>query len=240
MHLIPGIDLWAGQVVRLWQGDFSQRQVVGESPRETGQRFLRWGLRRWHVVDLEGARKGSLQQKEVLLALRRSFSQVQMSLGGGLRTQADVAWALEAGFDWVVVGSAAVLKTQEVQRWMDQWGSQRFILASDLREGQVAMQGWQERSSISVEAFLKTWQPRAPAAFLCTQVERDGTLAGPDVELYRRLQQVAWPVPVIASGGIRGPEDLDALKQAGLAAAIVGKALYTDPTASEWAFRYAG
>ncbi len=226
--------------MRLWQGDFAQRQVVGESPTETGQRFLQWGLRRWHVVDLEGARQGALQQKEVLLRLRQTFPQVQMSLGGGLRSQAEVAWALEAGFDWVVIGSAAVLDPPKVQRWMDQWGPHRFILASDIREGQVAVHGWQQRTPLSVEAFLTAWRPMAPAAFLCTQVERDGTLAGPDVELYRFLQQVAGSVPVIASGGIRGPEDLQALAQVGLPAAIVGKALYTDPHASQWASQYAG
>jgi len=240
MRLIPGIDLWAGQVVRLWQGDFAQRQVVAESPLHIGERFLRWGLRRWHLVDLEGAQKGTLQQKALLLELRQRFPQVEMSLGGGVRTEADVAWALGAGFDWVVVGSAAVLEPHQVQRWMEKWGPHRFILASDIREGQVVVHGWQEQAPLSAQAFLAAWQAKAPAAFLCTQVERDGTLSGPNVELYREWQRVAHPVPVVASGGIRGPEDLEALAQAGLVAAIVGKALYTDPTASAWVPRYAG
>lgn len=239
MQIIAAIDLWDGQVVRLWQGDFAQRETMGSSPEEVGERFLSWGIRRWHVVDLMGARQGQLQQQGLLERFRSRFPQVQLSIGGGLRTEAEVEWALRVGFDWVVLGSVAVSQPDTVRAWLERWGSERFILAADMRGKHLAVAGWQEITAMRAEDFLRQWQAVKPAAFLCTQVERDGTLQGPDLAGLAALQKVAAPVPVIASGGIRGPADLEALRKAGLSAAIVGKALYTDPSANEWAPKYA-
>lgn len=238
MQIIAAIDLWEGQVVRLWQGDFARRETMGSSPEEMGERFLAWGLRRWHVVDLMGARQGQLRQKNTLECLRNRFPQVQMSLGGGLRTEAEIEWALAAGFDWVVLGSVAVTQPEAVAQWMQRWGRERFILAADARGEYIAIAGWQSTTAMTVEAFLTRWKALQPAAFLCTQVERDGTLKGPAIEWLAQVQAVAAPVPVIASGGIRGGEDLEALRQAGLSAAVVGKALYTDPQAQVWVRRF--
>lgn len=240
MQVIPAIDIWEGQVVRLWQGDFTQRQVIEEAPEAVGNRFLAWGLHRWHVVDLSGAKAGHLKQKALLVQLRESFPQVQMSVGGGIRRHEEVAWAIEAGFEWVVVGSVAVEAPTEVEKWMDKWGPERFILAADARGDWLAIRGWQHATQYAVGAFLRRWRVYPIAGFLCTQIERDGTLVGPDLAWYQKLQAEAGPVPLIASGGIRGPQDIEALQAIGIPYAVVGKALYADPDPSRWVTAYRG
>ncbi|MCX7606988.1 MAG: 1-(5-phosphoribosyl)-5-[(5-phosphoribosylamino)methylideneamino] imidazole-4-carboxamide isomerase [Bacteroidia bacterium] len=239
MQVIPAIDVWEGEAVRLWQGDFGMRERFSRSLEAVGQRFLSWGVQRWHVVDLEGAKEGRVKQKDVLFRLRQAFPSVKISLGGGLRTEAEIEWALQAGFDWVVLGSAVVEQPEnEVALWLQRWGAAQFIIAADTRKGCLTTQGWQREAPIRVGDFVQQWRDTGIAGLLCTQVERDGTLLGPDVAFYRELQALASPVPIIASGGIRGPQDLESLQAAGISMAIVGKALYVDPTAPEWIQKY--
>lgn len=238
MQVIPAIDLWEGKAVRLRQGDFSRQEIVGEDIYAVGERFLEWGLRRWHIVDLMGAREGRLLQRELLARLRAAFPEVRVSVGGGIRTEEEVEWVLSQGFGWVVIGSMAVEEPERVQDWIKAWGPDRFILAADVREGHIAVKGWQVRSSLPLDEFLAQWRMKGIAGFLCTQVERDGLLQGTDEKWYAEVQRVAAPVPVIASGGIRGRIDLDRLARVGISAAIVGKALYADPTVADWIGAY--
>ncbi len=237
MQLIAGVDLWEGRVVRLVQGDFGQRTDYG-SWEEIGKRLWEGGLRRWHVVDLQGAQAGHLVQKETLRALRQAFLQVQMSLGGGIRSEADLEWALEQGFEWVVIGSVTVLEPARVRSWIQTYGGQRFILAADARGGKVAFKGWQEESLLEAKALIRAWTLMGVAAFLSTQVERDGSLAGVDESFYERLVGLSAGVPILASGGIRGPQDLEALQKVGVHGAIVGRALYEEGRLPEWVKAY--
>jgi len=237
MQLIAGVDLWEGQVVRLQRGDFSQRVVYG-SWEEVGRRLWEAGLRRWHVVDLQGAQAGQLIQKETLRRLRESFPEVQMSLGGGIRSEADLIWALEAGFEWVVIGSVAVLEPALLRSWIQTYGGKRFIIAADARGDKVTLKGWQEESLLEAKALIRAWAVMGIAAFLSTQVERDGTLEGVDVGFYERLVGLSAGIPILASGGIRGPEDLDALRKVGVYGAIVGRALYEENSIPAWVKNY--
>lgn len=237
MQLIAGVDLWEGQVVRLVQGDFHRRTVYG-SWEEIGRRLWEAGVRRWHVVDLQGAQAGHLVQKETLQALRQAFPGVQMSLGGGIRSEADLVWALEQGFDWVVLGSVTILEPALVRSWIQTHGGQRFIIAADTRGGKVALKGWQEESLMEAKALIRAWALMGIAAFLSTQVERDGSLAGVDESFYERLVGLSAGVPILASGGIRGPEDLEALQKVGVYGAIVGRALYEKGHVPEWVKHY--
>lgn len=234
MRIIAAIDLWQGKVVRLRQGNFAHQDIIHDDPIATGETLLSWGVQWWHIVDLEGAKKGSLQQQNVLKALRYRFPTVQMNVGGGIRSEKDLQWVLETGFDYVVMGSLAVEASQTVQSWIAQYGAHRFILAADMKGGSLAIKGWQASVPLQAEEFIVSWKAAQPYAFLCTEVERDGMLSGPDLPLYQHLQSLAAPVPVIASGGIRGASDLRALASVGITAAIVGKALYTDPAVKDW------
>lgn len=233
MQLIAAIDLWGGRVVRLRQGDFQAQEEISANPLALGERLLSWGLHWWHIVDLMGA-KGESPQWMLLESLRRNFPQVRMNLGGGLRSDAAVARAVEAGFDHLVIGSAAVETPAHLSAWIRLYGAERFILAADLRGGQIAVRGWQAVAPIPVERFLSDWCAAGIRLFLCTEVERDGMLSGPDPALYAKLVAQAAPAHIIASGGIRNGEDLQALAGVGVTAAVVGKALYTDPRAPEW------
>ena len=237
MQVIAGVDLWEGEVVRLRQGDFEVRQAYG-GWEEIGTRLWEGGLRRWHVVDLEGARAGHLVQKETLQRIRAAFPEVRMSLGGGIRSEADLAWAMDTGFDWVVVGSVAVLSPDLLRGWIQRYGGERFIIAADAKGGKVALKGWQEESLLEAKALIRAWAVMGVAAFLSTQVERDGTLEGVDGYFYERLVALSAGVPILASGGIRGPEDLEVLRQVGVQGAVVGRALYEEGQIPAWVKNY--
>ncbi len=237
MQVIAGVDLWEGEVVRLRQGDFEARQAYG-GWEEVGERLREAGLKRWHIVDLEGARAGHLVQKETLQRLRAAFTEVRMSLGGGIRSEAELVWAMETGFDWVVVGSVAVLSPDLLRSWIQRYGGGRFIIAADARGGKVALKGWQEESLLEAKALIRAWTVMGIAAFLSTQVERDGTLEGVDKHFYERLVALSAGVPILASGGIRGPEDLEVLRQVGVQGAIVGRALYEEGQIPAWVESY--
>lgn len=230
MQVIAGVDLWEGQIVRLQQGDFKNRTVYGDW-REVGHLLAEGGLTQWHVVDLEGARAGKLTQKSTLKALREAFPSIRMSVGGGVRSDADLSWALEQGFDWIVIGSLAVQNPDLVRMWLSRYGSERFVLAADARGGRIALRGWQEEVALLSHAFIRAWSPTRIAAFLCTQVERDGLLSGPDPAYYERLVGLSGGVPIWASGGIRSREDIEALAKVGVSGVVVGRALY-EPTLS--------
>lgn len=233
MQLIAAIDLWAGKVVRLRQGNFQALEEISADPLTLGEKLLEWGLHWWHIVDLMGA-KGESPQWALLESLRRRFPQVRMNLGGGLRSHAAVTQAVEIGFDYLVIGSAAIEAPDQLLGWIELHGAERFILAADLRAGQIAIRGWQAVSPIPVERFFNEWCAAGIRLFLCTEVERDGMLSGSDPALYARLVGLAAPAGIIASGGIRNGEDLRRLAQVGVTAAVVGKALYSAPRAPEW------
>jgi phosphoribosylformimino-5-aminoimidazole carboxamide ribotide isomerase len=229
MQLIPAIDLKDGCCVRLLQGNFEAETRYAPSPRELLARYRGFGADWLHIVDLDGARSGAPENQPIIaeLATQRSVS---LQVGGGLRDTAALARLLDIGVARAVIGSAAVTQPQHVMGWLARFGRQRLTLAFDVSTGEdgvprVRSHGWQRQSELSLWDALQNYAQVPPQHVLCTDIGRDGTLTGPNIELYReavrRHPHIEWQ----ASGGIRSAQDLHELAEAGAAAAISGKAL---------------
>jgi phosphoribosylformimino-5-aminoimidazole carboxamide ribotide isomerase len=229
MRLIPAVDLKGGHCVRLLRGDFAAETRYDADPQVlvTGYRDL--GADWLHVVDLDGARSGSLDNRAIIAQLAAHVA-VKLQVGGGLRNTAAVTQMLDIGAARVVIGSAAATQSDQVRAWLEHFGPERMALAFDVRVGEdgiprVATHGWQHQSDLSLWNALARFRDSELKHVLCTDVDRDGALTGPNIALYseacRRHPQIEWQ----ASGGIRDARDLHALAAAGAAAAISGKAL---------------
>lgn len=227
--IIPALDLIDGTVVRLHQGDYGQQRDYGSDPLPRLQDYQRQGAQVLHLVDLTGAKDPSKRQIPLLKTLVAGVS-VPVQVGGGVRSEEDVAALLNAGVARVVVGSTAVKSPEIVQQWFARFGADKLVLALDVRidevgNKQVAISGWQENSGITLEALVEQFLPSGLKHVLCTDISRDGTLAGSNVGLYRdicaRYPQVAFQ----ASGGIGGLDDIAALTDSGVRGVIVGRAL---------------
>jgi phosphoribosylformimino-5-aminoimidazole carboxamide ribotide isomerase len=229
MRLIPAIDLRAGHCVRLLHGDFEAETRYPTDPHSLLTKYREAGADWLHIVDLDGARDGSLDNHSIIaeLAARKA---VNLQVGGGLRNTAALAQVLDAGVARAVIGSAAISQVEQVQAWLAHFGAERLTLAFDVSiddsgSPKVMTHGWQRQSEYSLWNALDNYSASQLKHVLCTDVGRDGALTGPNVELYReavrRYPQVEWQ----ASGGIRNAHDLQVLSQAGAAAAISGKAL---------------
>lgn len=221
MLVIPAIDLRDGRAVRLMQGDYARETVYGDDPVEVARRWSEAGADMVHVVDLDGARSGLSEQ----LDLVRSIAGVMpVEVGGGLRTEADVAQALRAGARRVVVGTAA-LDLDLVTALVVEYGD-RLVVALDTRSGVVATEGWTRDSERTLIELAEQLLEIGVQRFLHTDVERDGTLTEPNFDSLRRL--IGLGAPVIASGGVSSLEDIERLRDLGTEAVIVGRALYEE------------
>jgi phosphoribosylformimino-5-aminoimidazole carboxamide ribotide isomerase len=229
VRLIPAIDLKAGHCVRLLHGNFAAETRYGRDPVVLLAKYRALGADWLHVVDLDGAKEGSLGN---LASIERLAAQkaVRLQVGGGLRDAAAVAQMLDLGVARVVIGSAAATRIEQVRTWLEHFGPERMTLAFDVRlddDGtpRVQTHGWQRRSDLSLWSAVANYAGSQLTHVLCTDVSRDGALTGPNVALYReavrRHPQIQWQ----ASGGVRDARDLHALSEAGAAAAISGKAL---------------
>ena len=237
MLLIPSIDLRGGRCVRLLRGDFAAETRYDLEPHELLQRYRALGASWLHVVDLDGARDGALANRGVIAQLATQTA-VSLQVGGGIRQAADVAALLDHGVARVVVGSAAVERPEEVRGWLRQLGPERVCLAFDARLDAAGVprlrtRGWREATSVSLWDAVAGFLADGLRHVLCTDIERDGALAGPNLALYaeamQRFPAVAWQ----ASGGIASAADLRALAATRVAAAISGKALLEERIAPE-------
>ena len=229
MLLMPAIDLRQGRCVRLYQGDFAAETRYPHDPLELLAHYRALGATWVHVVDLDGARDGAPGNRAVIGAMAAEAG-LRVQAGGGIRSAALIEELLGAGVARVVVGSAAVERPGEVLEWLARFGAERICLALDVRvdahgEPQVHTRGWREPTAASLWDALDCYPSGAVRHVLCTDIARDGALAGPNVTLYAtaraRYPQLAWQ----ASGGVRDAQDLRALELAGIAAAVSGKAL---------------
>ncbi|HTT00945.1 MAG TPA: 1-(5-phosphoribosyl)-5-[(5-phosphoribosylamino)methylideneamino] imidazole-4-carboxamide isomerase [Steroidobacteraceae bacterium] len=229
MLLMPAIDLRAGRCVRLQRGDFAAETRYDVSPEQLLERYRALGASWVHVVDLDGARQGVLANRAIILALA-SCAGMRLQVGGGVRAAHTLAELLQHGVARVVVGSRAVEQPQEVCEWLARFGAERLCLAFDVRldargEPRVHTHGWTAGGTLSLWRALEPFRAHGLRHVLCTDIERDGALAGPSLELYReavqRCPDLAWQ----ASGGVRDAADLAALAHLGVHAAVSGKAL---------------
>lgn len=229
MRLIPAIDLHQGRCVRLYQGDFALETRYDVQPGALLKRYEDAGADWVHVVDLDGARSGKRENESLISELAAASTKVKLQVGGGIRSARAIGLLLARGVSRVVIGSAAVERANEVRQWIQEFGAERVCLAFDVLQGsadvpRVYTHGWARPESLSLWSALEPFGS-ALKHVLCTDITRDGTLAGPNVALYaealRRFPHLNWQ----ASGGIAATTDLEALAATGLSAAVSGRAL---------------
>ncbi|AVM25489.1 1-(5-phosphoribosyl)-5-[(5-phosphoribosylamino)methylideneamino]imidazole-4-carboxamide isomerase [Bacillus pumilus] len=225
--LYPAIDMRNGKCVRLVQGDYDQETIYGDSPLDMAMRFANEGAKWIHLVDLDGAKAGKRVNHEHVLAIASSLD-VNVQIGGGIRSEEDVAFYLNNGVARVILGSSAVSNPDFVKKMLAQYG-EKIAIGIDARNGFVSTEGWLETSKVKAEELGKELAKEGAEVFIFTDIQMDGMLSGPNVESTVRLAE-ATGKQVIASGGVSTVADLQKLsaqKQTGVSGAIIGKALYT-------------
>ena len=225
MILYPAIDLLGGACVRLAQGAFESAKAYDADPSQALERFKAAGAACVHVVDLDGAKDPAKRQTILIEALAR-VSGLKLQIGGGVRSLEDAAGLLKAGADRVVVGTLAVEQPEIFKAMLEVFGGDRLTLAVDIKNGVVASRGWQKRGWQSPQQLISAFSKQGLKRALCTDIEKDGMLQGPNLELYRSLRLDFPELELQASGGVGCLDDLLALKALGLHSTIVGKALY--------------
>ena len=227
MEVIPAIDLLDGRCVRLYQGDYDRSQVFDENPVAVAKQWVEQGASRLHVVDLDGAKAGQPVNLKTIAAIVAEVS-VPVQVGGGLRDRTSVSQLLEIGVGRVILGTVAVEQPQLVQELCQEFPD-RIVVGIDARNGKVATRGWLETSEVAATDLARRMAQQGAAAIIYTDIHRDGTLAGPNLDALRELANNV-SIPVIASGGVSSVTDLLsllALEPLGVNGVIIGRALYT-------------
>ncbi|MDJ0736541.1 MAG: 1-(5-phosphoribosyl)-5-[(5-phosphoribosylamino)methylideneamino]imidazole-4-carboxamide isomerase [Nostocaceae cyanobacterium] len=240
MEVIPAIDLLEGKCVRLYQGDYEKSQVFNENPVDVAKQWVEQGATRLHVVDLDGAKTGKIVNLGAIETIVQATS-IPVEVGGGLRSHQSVEQLLNIGVQWAILGTVAVEQPQLVQELCQQFPGQ-IIVGIDARNGKVATRGWLETSEVVATNLAVQMQDLGAAAVIYTDIHRDGTLCGPNLEALRELA-AGIDIPVIASGGVSSVTDLLSLlslEPQGVTGAIVGRALYTGDISLVEALRAVG
>ena len=224
IELIPAIDIIDGRCVRLTKGDYEQKTVYGD-PLEMALSFERIGYRRLHVVDLDGAKSRHIVNESVLHRLATETNLI-IDFGGGIKTDDDIEKAFNCGAAMVTIGSVAVTQPELFHRWLQKYGPDRIILGADVRLGRISINGWKEDSVEELLPFLKRYIDMGVKNVLCTEISKDGTLAGPAIELYKEVMVEYPSLHLIASGGVSCMDDIVRLNDAGIPAVVFGKAIY--------------
>ena len=225
IELIPAIDIIGSQCVRLTKGDYDQKTVYRDSPAEVAKEFEQIGFRRLHVVDLDGAKSKHIVNEQVLKDITTETA-LTVDFGGGIKTDADIEKAFAAGASMVTIGSIAVTAPELFMGWLGKYGAERIILGADVRHGKISINGWKEDSSEDLLPFLKKYVDAGVRNVLCTEISKDGTLAGPAIDLYKEMMTAYPGLHLIASGGVASIDDIKALDAAGIPAVVFGKAIY--------------
>ena len=225
MILVPAIDIINGQCVRLTKGDYDTKKVYSKSPLEVAKAFEGAGLTHVHVVDLDGARAKHIVNSKVLEAIATKTS-LQVDFGGGIKSKIDLQTAFDCGASMVTLGSIAVSNPELVLEWLETFGAEKLILGADAKDRCIATHGWEQDSGIDVLDFVKNYTQKGFEHVLCTDVAKDGMLAGPSLELYFELIAAMPDISLIASGGITTMDDIYQCAELGCSAAVIGKAIY--------------
>lgn len=225
IELIPAIDIINGQCVRLTKGDYDQKTVYSDSPAKVAAEFEAIGFKRLHVVDLDGAKSKHIVNSQVLRDITTATG-LSVDFGGGIKTDEDIETAFECGAQMVTVGSIAVTHPDVFIAWLDKYGPDRLILGADVRNGKISINGWKEDSTEELLPFLRKYVDAGVKNVLCTEISKDGTLAGPAIGLYQQVMKEYPMLHLIASGGVSSIDDITALDVAGIPAVVFGKAIY--------------
>lgn len=225
IEIIPAIDLIDGRCVRLSQGDYDRQRTYDASPLDMARRFADAGIRRLHLVDLDGAKAARPCNLHVLEAIATA-TDLDIEWGGGIKDRDALSSVFSAGAGHAICGSIAVRQPDDFCAWLEEFGGGRIILGADVREGRIAVSGWLEDSAQTVDALIDAFLPYGLSEVICTDISRDGMLNGPSFDLYTRLQAAYPTVTFTVSGGISSMDDIHRLDALGLPRVIVGKALY--------------
>ncbi|MFL2029722.1 1-(5-phosphoribosyl)-5-[(5-phosphoribosylamino)methylideneamino]imidazole-4-carboxamide isomerase [Loigolactobacillus zhaoyuanensis] len=225
MNLYPAIDLKNGRSVRLYQGQFDQETVVNDSPLAQAQQIAAAGLSNLHLVDLDGAKDGQPANQAIITAIVEQTS-LQVEIGGGIRTLAQIETYLALGVARVIIGSAALTDPKLVTQAIQKFGAAKIVVGIDGKNGKVATEGWLAQSQVTMTDLVAAMQKVGVQTFIVTDIERDGTLQGPNQQQLIDLAAQFPAATFVASGGVRDVDDLKALAAAGIEHAIIGKALY--------------
>ena len=225
MQIIPAIDIIEGKCVRLTEGDYAQKTIYNENPLEVAKAFEAVGIQRLHLVDLDGAKAGAVKNWKVLESIAVNTKLV-IDFGGGIKTDNDVAHVFERGASLATIGSIAVANPTLFLSWVNRYGAEKFFLGADVKDNLIAVNGWMQISTITIESFLTDYLAHGITNIFCTDVSKDGRLEGPSIKLYQSLIQLFPNLKLVASGGVSSLQDLEALDAIGCAGAIVGKAIY--------------
>ncbi|EAY26412.1 1-(5-phosphoribosyl)-5-[(5-phosphoribosylamino)methylideneamino]imidazole-4-carboxamide isomerase [Microscilla marina] len=232
IQIIPAIDIINGQCVRLTQGDYSQKRVYDKDPIEMAQKYADEGFQRLHVVDLDGAKSGAPKHL-ALVEQMAAKTNLTIDYGGGIKTTEQVQAVLDAGAAMANIGSLAVKQPEVFKGWLQTFGSDKILLASDVKGEKIAINAWQDESEVSIYDFIADFIPSGLTQFFCTDVSKDGLLQGVALELYCKLKQKFPTMTIIASGGVASMQDIEDLNKEGIDGVIVGKAIYENRIALE-------
>jgi len=230
MRIIPAIDIIEGKCVRLTRGDYNTKKIYNQSPLEVAKQFEAAGIEYLHLVDLDGAKAQQIINYKVLEQIASKTS-LKIDFGGGIRSNEDLHIAFNSGAKQITGGSIAVNNAKIFEAWLEKYGGTKIILGADCKNEKIAIDGWQEDSSLEVIPFIKNYQKKSIQYVICTDISKDGMLEGPSIELYRNIinscsNSDGQSIKLIASGGVSCIEDLNLLEDIGCEAVIIGKAIY--------------
>lgn len=225
IEIIPAIDIIDGKCVRLIEGDYNRMTTYSEDPVEMALKYEAAGIRRLHLVDLDGARVGEIQNLGILESIAAKTN-LRIDFGGGISTDEALKSVFDAGAAFATVGSVVVKNPGEFQSWIASYDSSRFFIGADIRDGKIAISGWQQQTDIPVIDFIIAQMSRRVHYFFCTDISKDGKLEGPAGELYRKIIAQCPGVRLVASGGISSMDDVSRMEEIGCEGVIIGKAIY--------------
>ncbi len=225
MQIIPAIDVIEGKCVRLTEGNYAEKIIYNEDPLEVAKTFEGIGLMRLHLVDLDGAKAGKVINWKVLEKIANNTS-LKIDFGGGIKTEATLKTVLDTGATYATIGSLAVKSRETFEEWIARFGADIFMLGADVFEEKIAIGGWLEKTNIDVYEFMQSYIDKGVKQMFCTDIQKDGKLQGPSIELYKKIIGKFNTLQLIASGGVSSLADLVELSAIGCSGAIVGKAIY--------------
>lgn len=224
MRIIPAIDIINGKCVRLTKGDYATQKTYNENPIEVARSFENSGIKYLHLVDLDGAKSGSIVNHKVLESIATQTNLI-IDFGGGVKSDTDIQKAFEYGASQITAGSIAVKNPEKVTEWLSQYGPDKIILGADCNNRKIAVNGWLQESDTDVLEFIQGYQKKGIKSVICTDIAKDGMLQGPSTNLYKEIIGSA-NINLIASGGITNIQDVLDMKAIGCEGVIIGKALY--------------
>lgn len=227
MKIIPAIDIINGQCVRLTEGDYDTKKIYAENPLHIAQLFEENGAKFLHLVDLDGAKKGEVVNWNILEEIAKNTS-LEVDFSGGIKDKNTIQKAFDLGAKQIVIGSFAVKNPNEVKNWIQFFGAEKIVLSADVKHEKIAINGWQTITDIEIYAFLDDFLKEGLKYAVCTDIEKDGKLAGVSLSLYQKIMQKFPQLSLIASGGVHETEDLISLQNQQISGVIIGKALYEE------------